>query len=329
MRIKNPIYQTLLFFVLLAGLSPRLLLAEMGNPPSATAQISPDTCTVGDDIRYRLIVSGSPSVSVSLPVAGDSAFAPFEIRGVRQVSKEEKSGQVVTEMEYTLTVFETGSQALPTLRLSYIEDKATAQTNEIKVPGKTIFVKSLLDTTRKDIEDIKPVQSLPFPVWIYFAVAGAVVALGLLGYFIYKKLKEKKEKAPETAPAEERSPYEIAREKLMALERHPLEDMENCKQYYIKLSDTLREFLEAHYKFPALEQLTSEIYSSLEKLAGHGKAEQVHTILEKADLVKFAKFFPDKSEAKESLALSIQVIEAEKPRPVQHSEPKAEAPKTI
>lgn len=327
MRIKKLIYRTLLFFAILAAMSPGLI-AQQAKAPTASAKISPDTCTVGDDITYLLTVSSSPSVSVSTPIAGDSAFKPFEIRSVKQLSKENAGGEVVTKMEYTLTVFETGQQTLPTLNLSYIEDKQGAATNSIQVPGKAIFVKSLLDTSRMDIEDIKPVQSVPFPVWIYFAVAGAVIALGLIGYFIYKKLKNKKDAPSVAPPAPPRSPYEVAREKLVALEQHPLEAQEDCKQYYIKLSDTLREFLQANYGFDALDQLTSEIYVSLEKRAGRAKAELVHGILERADLVKFAKFFPSRSEAKESLTQSLQAIENAKSGVSDVSASAEAAPKT-
>ncbi|NTV45093.1 MAG: protein BatD [Chlorobiales bacterium] len=327
MGIKKLIYRTLLFFAVLTVASQRLM-AEQGKEPSASVKISPDTCTVGDDITYLLTISSSPSVSVSLPIAGDTSFVPFEIRSAKQLSKEDAGGQVITKMEYTLAVFETGQQALPALNLSYIDDKQGAVTGSIQIPGKTIFVKSLLDTSRKDIEDIKPVQSLPFPVWIYFAVAGAIIALGLIGYFIYRKMKNKKEEPPAAPPAPERSPYEVAREKLVALEHHPLEAQEDCKQYYIKLSDTLREFLQANYGFNALDQLTSEIYTSLEKRAGRAKAELVDTILERADLVKFAKFYPSRSDAKESLAQSLQAIENAKPGPIEVSSSAEAAPKT-
>ncbi|MFN3394497.1 MAG: hypothetical protein ACK41G_09670 [Candidatus Thermochlorobacter sp.] len=281
--------------------------------PITTLSIAPDTCTIGDDIFYTLNVLKKSSIQLSYPTLSDSAvFAPFEIRQVEMLPAEARENLMLEKIRYTLTVFDTGMQTVPAISLAYL-DKETQRQDTIVLEQKSVYVKSVLDTARKDIADIKPVRSVPIPLWVYLT-GGALLLVLAIGIYFLVRYWRARAPAPVPVPAPALTPYEVAFAKLKGLEELTLNSQNDFKIYYSAISDAVREFLERHYGFPAMEQLTSEIEATLQAKRPKEEVERVKNLLEKADLVKFAKFQPTVSEAKESLSVAFQIIEIGRPR---------------
>ncbi len=290
---------------------------SLAQQPVVSLELKPDTCTIGDDVFCTLTVLKKTTLVLNYPQLNDTAsFMPFEIRHIEKLPLEQRDAadNLVTEkLRYTLTVFDTGMQRLPALSIAYSDEQTRRQDTLIVPSVRQIYVVSALDTSRKDIADIKPVQTLPLPTWIWLVGAGVLILLCVAAYFIYASLKKRGKKIASPNIVVTKSPYETAIEKLQALESAPLESQADFKKYYSDLSDTVREFLEQHYGFPAMEQLTSEIYETLLRRRPREEAMLARQLLEKADLVKFAKFYPSALEAKESLQLAYRVVEIAKP----------------
>ncbi len=300
-----------LFFTLLCS------SASLAQQPVVSVELKPDTCTIGDDIVCTLTVLKKPTLVLNYPQLNDTAsFTPFEIRRIEKSPMEQRDtdNTLVTEkMRYTLTVFDTGMQRLPLLAIAYLDEQTKKHDTLVVPSAQRIYVMSVLDTSRKDIADIKPIQTLPIPLWIWLAGAVALILLCVAAYFIYAALKKRGKKIAAPNIVVVKSPYETAIEKLQALESVPLMSQADFKKYYSDLSDTVREFLEQHYGFPAMEQLTSEIYETLLRRRPREEAMRARQLLDKADLVKFAKFYPSALEAKESLQLAYGIVEVAKP----------------
>ncbi|ACF12882.1 hypothetical protein Ctha_0411 [Chloroherpeton thalassium ATCC 35110] len=297
--------------LLLYGLLVALPQVSAAAEPSVSVEVSTDTCTIGDNIFYTLRVLHEPSVSVAYPTEADTIFAPFEIRKLERHS-ETNAERVQDDLHYTLTIFETGLHYVPPIILRYIEDQPGAAEGKLQVPAKPVFVRSVLDSTQKSIADIKPVQTPDLPAWIYAAVIAGIALVALIAYLIYKA-KNRQTPATTSKPKPQKPPYDEAMEKLSALKQYPFETEVHYRNYYTDLSDALRVFLERFYQIPAQEQLTAEIHSAMLKAQLREQAENAKLILEKADLVKFAKYYPSKLEAGESLQLAIKVVEVAKP----------------
>lgn len=294
-------------------LAPVVIVAQ---EPKASVEITPDTCLIGDNVFYLLSITHYETQIVLLPSDTDEvAFYPFEIRSRKKLFEEERDGFTTERWQYTLTIFDTGAQIIPPLDLRYVQiGKSDTTETVLKLDSKTIYVRSVLDTTVKDIADIKPLQTLPLPAWVY--VVSAVVLLLLIGggYWLFT-VWQKRRKAEKPKPVEpEKPPYQIALEKLAALDAYTLETQDDFKKFYSDLSDILREFIERYYRVPALEQITSEILYSLRTKLSSEQIERYRQVFERADLVKFAKFYPSKIEARESLTLSKAIIEDATPK---------------
>ncbi|MFN3562539.1 MAG: hypothetical protein ACK4XY_09925 [Chloroherpetonaceae bacterium] len=291
-------------------------VATVAQEPKASVEITPDTCLIGDNVFYLLSITHHETQIVLLPSDTDEvAFYPFEIRSRKKLFEEERDGLTTERWQYTLTVFDTGAQIIPPLDLRYVQiGKSDTTETVLKLDSKMIYVRSVLDTTVKDIADIKPLQTLPVPAWVY--VVSAIALLLTLGgsYWLFKAW-QKRRKAEKPKPVvPEKPPYQIAHEKLAALDAYPLDSQGDFKKFYSDLSDILREFIERYYGVPALEQITSEILYSLRTKLSSEQIERYRQVFERADLVKFAKFYPSKIEARESLSLSKAIIEDAMPK---------------
>lgn len=86
----------------------------------------------------------------------------------------------------------------------------------------------------------------------------------------------------------------------------------NAKEYYTRLTDTLREYMHDRFGFNATEMTTSEIVASLQKVDKEGNLNELKEILEVADLVKFAKLHPSMNENDRNLMNAIEYVNTTK-----------------
>ena len=88
----------------------------------------------------------------------------------------------------------------------------------------------------------------------------------------------------------------------------------NHKEYYSGLSDILRRYLERRSGVEALEKTSSEIRADLEKKTfDKDVMDMIGEVLDRSDLVKFAKFAPGHELAGKLEKLILDVVEKTKP----------------
>ncbi len=92
------------------------------------------------------------------------------------------------------------------------------------------------------------------------------------------------------------------------------------KQYYSEVTEIVRRYIENRFKVMALEQTTDEIMFGLRRLNVKPVAcGKVETLLQLADLVKFAKYQPGISEHEGMLTLATDIVESTRLREVARS----------
>jgi hypothetical protein len=118
-------------------------------------------------------------------------------------------------------------------------------------------------------------------------------------------------------------PFERAIEELKALESETLSEQEEFKQYYSRLTDVVRRYLEEEAKIDALESTSEELLLKLEMRKDAGSLDldrqtlkSLREVLQNADLVKFAKSMPEMYKANEDRkAVEHVVIETKEALP--------------
>ena len=131
-------------------------------------------------------------------------------------------------------------------------------------------------------------------------IGGALLAMILLGYIIARSRPKKVYEPPPPPP---RPAHEIALEKLDAIAADALIENGETMAFYIRLSETIREYLGNRYGYHALEMTTTEITAWLRaiRLPPSVSHKFVSHLLYECDLVKFAKYVTSKGEQQEAL----------------------------
>ena len=116
-------------------------------------------------------------------------------------------------------------------------------------------------------------------------VALAIALLGLAGRWLWKR----KNSPPERILEAQRSPLEIAMERLDKLQSQA--DQMEADPFIVEVSDIARDYLETALRIPAREQTSEEFLHELQARAGLPDVLQARMpqFLDQCDLVKFAR----------------------------------------
>ncbi len=275
------------------------------------AQVDTATAIVGDIITLTLAVSSEPQLDVKLSETGS------QITGLRIVDAGEESPRLVDNRTvfkkwYKLQPDIVGSYIIPPFTASY-KDSA-GEEREVKTAHVFIEVKSVLkdkqDGAVRDIVDIKPLQEVPrllSPLIMYgISLALLACAAGALCFYFYKKKK--------ALPEPYKPAHVYALEELEQLNREQLLERGVVKEYYFRLSEIFRRYIERRFNIPAVERTTEELLPDIFNLNAFGSSIKAETreILRHADLVKFATYCPDRLTTENECRKVVRVIEETK-----------------
>ena len=151
-----------------------------------------------------------------------------------------------------------------------------------------------VDTTQLDkIFPPKDVQNPPFE-WSEWAPAFWLSVLMLLlmalGYWLYLRLRDNKPIVTIIKKVKRLLPHQKAMQEIEQIKADKMVTAESSKEYYTKLTDTLRRYIEERYGFSAMEMTSSEIIQRLTSQGDQQSLDELRQLFTTADLVKFAKY---------------------------------------
>ena len=164
----------------------------------------------------------------------------------------------------------------------------------------------------EDIRDIKPPVDFGPNYIILIILAALIILTGLTLLIIYlvKRLKRKKREAPYIP----RPAHELAYDALTELELQKLPQHGRVKEFYFRLSNIVRHYLEGRFSLKAPEMTTEEFLYFLresDKLNSEHK-ELLKAFLNHCDMVKFAKYGPTQQEIDESFKSAKRLVDETK-----------------
>ena len=266
--------------LLLTGLMLHTLLTF--SQASVEVKIDPIEMMIGEQAQVTMTVQAAEGATVEMPV-----FQPRQqiVAGVEVINVEHPTNH---SLLLTLTSFDGNLYYLPPFK--------------VKVNGKTIESKSLalkvveveVDTTKLDkFYGPKDVQDNPFQ-WsdwsLSFWLSILMLVLLAIAYYLYLRLRDNKPIIARIKIVKRLLPHQKAMKEIEQIKADKMVSSENQKEYYTKLTDTLRKYIEERYGFSAMEMTSTEIIERLTADDDQQSLSELRQLFMTADLVKFAKY---------------------------------------
>lgn len=266
-----------------------------------------DTILIGDHLLLNIQVETHDGERIFLPEFADT-IGNFDLI---EIYKADTLKNTISQ-NILLTQFNAGNYQfgqIPALVQRKNGSTDTIVSNNIMLTVNTIEV----DTTLA-IKPIKNIKAIPFP-WKVFLKKLAIIVLPILliiglifWYLIYKKKLVLFKEKPKTMF----DFYVEALQKLEELDKKKLWQNDHIKEYYLGVSEVLRNYLEGRFGIQAMERTTDEIRTEL--FLEKDLKDKLSEILEQADLAKFAKFKPMQDENLRMMKMAKDFVKNTKPQ---------------
>lgn len=255
---------------------------------------------IGDQINFTVIVEQPENTELKFPLFTDTIIKSIEVlKGPDVDSVPIGNGRIRITEKYLVTSFDSGFYQIDPV---FVEAKNADGLKRFFSDYSRLEVRKYrvapADTTARIYDIIEPYKApltaaeiLP---WVLAAIVLAVLAWALMIFI-------KKRRATGSGTPEIINPdpaHIIAFRELEKLKMEQLWQKGQFKLYYTRLTEILRQYLENRYNVYSLELTTPETLQALLKTGfrKNDDYERLRTVLTAADLVKFAKYVPDKDE---------------------------------
>lgn len=277
------------------------------------ASVDSTNVLIGDQLKLKFEIEQPKELKIILPHFADTLTSAIEVSELHALDTLSVSDKDIVQFVQELTIqsFDTGLNTIPGQDFKFIIDtlEHVITSNPVQFYVHAGFE---IDSTRGPT-DIKA----PYKAPVNLAEAspymlGAILIVALLFFIFYYINYLAKKRASEVHEGPKEPAHIVALRELDRIKNgEPWKDAENTKAYFIELTDTLRTYIQNRYGINAMEYTTVEIMNAfnlqkelLDKKAG----EQLKSVLELADLVKFAKLKPQPEECERSLSLAFLFV---------------------
>ncbi len=267
---------------------------------SVTAKIEPIEMMIGEQATVTLTVQTADDTKVDWPT-----FQPRQmlVPGVEVLNTQRTSDHT---MVITLTSFDGNLYHLPPFKVKINGKEQQSADLALKV------VEIEVDTTQLNkFFPPKDVQDNPF-LWSDWSLSFwlsvlLLVLIALCGY-LYLRLRDNKPVISHIKIVKRLLPHQKAMKEIEQIKADRMVASENAKEYYTKLTDTLRKYIEERYGFSAMEMTSSEIIERLTAAGDQQSLDELRQLFTTADLVKFAKYSTMINENDANLVSAIDFI---------------------
>ena len=277
------------------------------NSQSVNAYVESDSILIGKELNYTIDVNAEKVENIIFP--DSTSFVPFEVISETKVDTLKQDNGFRFSKKYGITSFDEGDFIIPKIKIQ-IGDKLFS-TDSKKITVNLVEV----DTTKQGLYDIKPafdkfssIEILKLSLKNNYPIILFMIFLVLTLFYFRSKIIEFFNPLLNIKPA--LRPIELIKKRLSDLEKINIDSGAEIKFFYSELTFAIRSFFEKEVYDKALESTTNELILKLNNLSEiksfaitKDSINRVEDIFKRADLVKFAKFLPEKSVIKNDLKI--------------------------
>lgn len=276
------------------------------------------------EVSFKIQASSTAQLGAIVPVIATARFAPGETLAF-DAEKSSTDTHKITAAEGKDVQDENGARTqtfiievmpLAVGRLAiplYWSLKNGEKTSTVQSPDLSLEVAEPPLGPEAQIHDIKAPIAARAALWPW------LLALALLAgaYALIRHYSRTGALAPllPTEPPDDRPPHVRAENELDSLQSSGLWEEHRHKEFYFLLTDILRRYLDGRFNIPAPNLTTLELARQMREGEIDRRASlSVKEILDRSDLVKFAKMTPDKNDGPEDIRLAREIIKETAPR---------------
>ena len=268
---------------------------DAGRAVRVTTGVSADTVTVGERFHVTYQVTYADSLSLVEPVL----IAPGTCRAVESRWEHADGGAVRGQVVFIPVSID--SVRVPEQAFLFVTghgDTLRAWSDPVDLEMRYLTAES------QDLRPLKEQWTMP-PNWLLWILVGAGV-LALAGAIVWWIRRRRARRPVADVPRVLIPPDIVALTELERIEAMGLVTRGEFKTFYTLVIDAVRRYLEARFGVEALDRTTHEL---LEDLARRGeRVDGLAALLEEGDLVKFAKYRPDVTQADEAMRRARDVV---------------------
>ena len=262
-----------------------------------SASIDSTMLMLGDQTDLHLSVTHEASEQVQMPVFGEMLQEGIEIVDRSAIDTTAlPDGRVQMTQDLTLTSFKDSLFAIQPLYVTSGEDTFWTEPMALNVIQPFEVDSSLAITDIKDIEKA-PIWWWGIFRWILALALALALAVGI--YYLWQWYQKHRKPEEETIDPELLRPAdEVALEKLDEIKAQKIWKDGKVKEYQTELTDVVREYIGRRFDVHSTEKTSDETLQEMKSKVDKDLYTRLKSMLQLADLVKFAKWHttPDENE---------------------------------
>ena len=276
---------------------------------------------IGEQAKVKLEVSFDANQKMQLPQLRDTLVRGVEILDIAKPDTQllNDGKRMLVNQEYTITSFDSALYYLPPFEVLVNDQAYRSKALALKVYSVPV------DTLNPDqFFGPKSIREVPVTwedISTIFWLTLLMVALGGLGYYLYKRFKDNKPIIRKIKVEPKLPPHTQALQDIERIKGDKHLRMVDPKAYYTELTDVLRTYMAERFGFNAMEMTSSEIIDKLLETNDKESIRELKDLFETADLVKFAKHSPLMNENDMNLVNAVEFINQTKVEPDPNAKP--------
>jgi hypothetical protein len=278
---------------MLSGMSMRAQEVSMHAATDKTEYL------IGDFIRFQVTVNNPVNATIVFPSA--DTLAPFDIITISNIDTIKTGAGYTYKQEIVYSIYDSGAYKIKpvAVKIKYQQDANfyTATSDTVR-----FFVNTI------PVDTLQPIKSIKAPLHVEVKnnrLLYIVFGIALLASFItvlYFAFFRKQQKRITPLKPVTISLHDETMQKLQALDAKKLWQQDAVKEYYVELTDILREYMSRRYAIHAQESTSEEIAEMLVRAGVSGEMlKHANAVLYLADFAKFARSKPTAAENSRSM----------------------------
>ncbi|MDE6089233.1 MAG: cell wall anchor protein [Duncaniella sp.] len=302
--------------ILLICLTALLGTSAFAQNPSVKLSLDSAFLLMGrtTPLHLELVAPENPEGHLIIPK--DSMCDKVEILKLLKADTTQLgNGRIEVKQDIILQSFDSGVYRMNPIM--YVVNNDTFRSNRLVLKVYPVEVDSL--ETIHDYADVADIDRsfidyLPdFVVNYGLWILAVIIVLGGGAYAYYLLRNRKNPFAPVAKPV---PPYEKAVDELNRLQSEKLCESGREKEFYTRLTDILRIYLQGRFGINAMEMTSTQIRNTINtNEETRLSKENMERVLETADFVKFAKVRPLPDDNIRAFNSAMQFVEDTKPKP--------------